>query len=76
LLLSLILYPLCTCLDDPYPTSLKQLYARLIAPLMDKLYLPVLGIVPYGVLHYLPFAALTDGRLCTVYPAEWQRALF
>ena len=44
-------------------TALQDLYAALIAPL--KAALPVktktLGIIPHGVLHYLPFAALTDG---------------
>jgi CHAT domain-containing protein/Tfp pilus assembly protein PilF len=48
-------------LDNPHPPSLKQLYGWLIAPLKDKLKTPVLGIIPHGVLHYLPFAALTDG---------------
>ncbi len=49
-------------LNDPYPASLKQLYSWLIAPLKDKLDTPVVGIIPHGVLHYLPFAALTDGQ--------------
>jgi CHAT domain-containing protein len=46
-----------------YPsTRAKNLYQRLIAP-----FAPVLGerdllIVPHGPLHYLPFAALHDGR--------------
>lgn len=49
-------------LDSPYPASLKQLYAWLIAPLKDKLKTPLVGIIPHGVLHYLPFAALTDSE--------------
>ena len=49
-------------LDDPHPGSLKQLYAWLISPIKDKLKTPFLGIVPHGILHYLPFAALTDGE--------------
>jgi CHAT domain-containing protein/tetratricopeptide (TPR) repeat protein len=49
-------------LDDSHPASLKQLHAWLIAPLKDKLNTPVLGFVPHGVLHYLPFSALTDGE--------------
>ena len=49
-------------LDDPYPASLKQLYTWLISPLKDKLKTPVIGIIPHGILHYLPFAALTDGE--------------
>jgi tetratricopeptide (TPR) repeat protein len=45
-----------------HPDSLKQLYTWLIAPLRDRLKTPVIGIVPHGALHYLPFAALTDGE--------------
>jgi tetratricopeptide (TPR) repeat protein/CHAT domain-containing protein len=48
-------------LDDTYPTNLKQLYSWLITPLKDRLKTPLVGIIPHGVLHYLPFAALTDG---------------
>jgi tetratricopeptide (TPR) repeat protein/CHAT domain-containing protein len=48
-------------LDNPHPASLKQLYGWLIAPVKDKLKTPVLGIIPHDVLHYLPFAALSDG---------------
>jgi CHAT domain-containing protein/tetratricopeptide (TPR) repeat protein len=49
-------------LDDPYPDSLRQLYEWLIAPLQASLTTPAIGIVPHGILHYLPFAALTDGE--------------
>ncbi len=49
-------------LEDPHPASLKQLYSWLITPLKDKLKTPAVGIIPHGVLHYLPFAALTDGQ--------------
>lgn len=49
-------------LDDPYPASLVQLHAWLIAPLQVHLTGPVLGIIPHSALHYLPFAALTDGQ--------------
>jgi tetratricopeptide (TPR) repeat protein len=45
-----------------HPDSLKQLYTWLITPLKDRLKTPVIGIVPHGALHYLPFAALTDGE--------------
>ena len=45
-----------------HPKSLVQLYDWLIAPVREYLHTPVLGIVPHGVLHYLPFAALTDGE--------------
>jgi len=48
--------------SDPYPSSLQQLHKWLIVPLEPHLSTPTLGIVPHGVLHYLPFAALTDGK--------------
>jgi CHAT domain-containing protein len=47
---------------DTHPASLQRLYEWLIAPLKPYLKTPALGIVPHGVLHYLPFAALTDGQ--------------
>jgi CHAT domain-containing protein/Tfp pilus assembly protein PilF len=40
----------------------KQLYGWLIAPLQLYLTTPMVGIVPHGILHYLPFAALADDR--------------
>jgi CHAT domain-containing protein/Tfp pilus assembly protein PilF len=49
-------------LGDPHPASLRQLHAWLIAPLRDKLKTPVIGLIPHNVLHYVPFAALTDGQ--------------
>ena len=49
-------------LDDPHPDSLQQLHEWLIAPLQPTLTTPTFGIVPHGVLHYLPFATLTDGE--------------
>jgi CHAT domain-containing protein/tetratricopeptide (TPR) repeat protein len=49
-------------LDDPHPASLQQLHTWLIAPIEDHLETSMVGIVPHGVLHYLPFAALTDGE--------------
>jgi len=49
-------------LDEEVPPSLKQLYKWLIAPLRSQLKTPLIGFVPYGVLHRLPFAALTDGK--------------
>jgi CHAT domain-containing protein/tetratricopeptide (TPR) repeat protein len=48
--------------DDPYPDTLQQLYQWLIFPLKPYLTTPKLGIIPSGNLHYLPFAALTDGK--------------
>jgi CHAT domain-containing protein len=47
--------------DSPLP-SLTKLYAWLIAPLKAHLKTPVVAIVPNGILNYLPFAALTDGK--------------
>ncbi|MCD4669790.1 MAG: tetratricopeptide repeat protein [Actinomycetia bacterium] len=49
-------------LDNQYPESLVQLYGWLITPLGDYLTTPHLEIIPHNVLHYLPFAALTDGE--------------
>ncbi|HKP37204.1 MAG TPA: tetratricopeptide repeat protein, partial [Pyrinomonadaceae bacterium] len=36
--------------------ALVQLYTRLIAPLRNDLQTPRVGIIPHGVLHYLPFS--------------------
>jgi CHAT domain-containing protein/Tfp pilus assembly protein PilF len=45
------------------PQSLQQLYAWLIAPLASQLTTPTVGIIPDGILNYLPFAALSpDGQ--------------
>jgi CHAT domain-containing protein len=52
------------------PASAVALYEALIAPLKEYLpsastepgMLPHLAIIPHNVLHYLPFAALTDGE--------------
>jgi CHAT domain-containing protein/lipopolysaccharide biosynthesis regulator YciM len=49
-------------LRDPRPQSLKQLYSLLIEPIKQHLKTPSVCIIPHGVLHYLPFAALTDGK--------------
>jgi CHAT domain-containing protein len=48
-------------LNELRPGSLAQLSDWLIVPLKQHIKTPLLGVVPYGVLHYLPFAALTDG---------------
>ena len=43
--------------------SLTQLYKWLIAPIRSELKTPLLAIAPFGILHDLPFAALTaDGK--------------
>jgi CHAT domain-containing protein/uncharacterized protein HemY len=49
-------------LRDPQPQSLKQLHAWLIAPIRQYLKTAEVVIVPHSLLHYVPFAALTDGR--------------
>jgi CHAT domain-containing protein/tetratricopeptide (TPR) repeat protein len=49
-------------LDDPYPDSLKKLYGWLVEPIKPYLSTKVIGIIPHGNLHHLPFAAITDGK--------------
>ncbi|MBE9117251.1 tetratricopeptide repeat protein [Lusitaniella coriacea LEGE 07157] len=49
-------------LNNPHPAELKQLHQWLIAPLLPYLKTSQLSIVPHSILHYLPFAALTDGQ--------------
>lgn len=48
--------------NNPHPQSLQKLYNWLVKPLNPYLKTSLVGIVPHGVLHYLPFAALTDGK--------------
>jgi CHAT domain-containing protein/Tfp pilus assembly protein PilF len=49
-------------LDNLHPKCLQELYQLLIAPLKCKIKTNCLAIALHGVLHYLPFAALTDGE--------------
>ncbi|AOX01695.1 hypothetical protein BJP34_21645 [Moorena producens PAL-8-15-08-1] len=49
-------------LDQPHPLELKNLHDWLIVPLQPHLNTTTISIVPHGILHYLPFAALTDGQ--------------
>lgn len=49
-------------LNDSGLESLKKLHDLLITPLKRHIRTPVIGVIPNGVLHYLPFAALTDGK--------------
>jgi CHAT domain-containing protein len=56
-----------TLLDFPskstIPPSLMSLHKCLIAPIKSKLKTARLAVIPYGVLHDVPFAALTpDGK--------------
>lgn len=49
-------------LRDPQPESLKQIHGWLIAPIRQYIKTTQVVIVPHGILHYVPFAALTDGH--------------
>jgi CHAT domain-containing protein/tetratricopeptide (TPR) repeat protein len=49
-------------LDDSHPQELQNLHDWLIKPLQPHLNTAKIAIVPHGILHYLPFAALTDGN--------------
>jgi CHAT domain-containing protein len=62
-------FPYLSHRDNLHPSELKQLHEWLIAPLKSELNTRKIGIVPHGILHYLPFAALTDGDryLCDDY---------
>lgn len=48
-------------LDDPHPNSLQKLYQWLIEPVKLYLNTRTIGVIPHNILHYVPFAALTDG---------------
>ena len=58
--------------DQPHPKPLRDLHGWLIAPLAEHISTPSVGIIPHQTLHYVPFAALTDGE--TYFGAE--RSLF
>jgi CHAT domain-containing protein/Flp pilus assembly protein TadD len=49
-------------LSNYHPECLRELYEWLIEPLKDCIKTNCLAIALHGVLHYLPFAALTDGE--------------
>ena len=49
-------------LNVAHPENAVALYNTLIAPLEEHLTTSHLTIIPHNVLHYLPFAALTDGE--------------
>jgi len=51
---------------EPPLAQLQRLSAMLVDPLRSKLNTPRLGIVPHGVLHLLPFAAVRGGA-----PTRW-----
>jgi CHAT domain-containing protein len=48
--------------SEAHPAAAVTLHGMLIAPLNKYLTTPHLAIVPHDVLHYLPFAALSDGE--------------
>lgn len=47
--------------EKPSTTTLKQLYDQLIGPVSPYLKTRTICIIPHRELHFLPFAALTDG---------------
>jgi CHAT domain-containing protein len=49
-------------LDQAYLPRAQALYRRLLAPILAQVHTPNLLVVAHGVLHYLPFVALHDGR--------------
>ena len=49
-------------LDESHPDTLQHLHQWLITPIQSDLTTSKLCIVPHNKLHYLPFAALTDGK--------------
>jgi CHAT domain-containing protein len=49
-------------IDEAHPEAAVKLYHWLIEPLKEHLDTPHLAIVPHNVMHYFPFAALTDGE--------------
>jgi len=48
-------------ITDQYPNNAVALYGELVEPLLPYINTINLMIVPHSELHYLPFAALTDG---------------
>jgi CHAT domain-containing protein/tetratricopeptide (TPR) repeat protein len=49
-------------LREPEPASLKQLGGWLIAPVRQYIKTARVCVIPHGILHQLPFAALYDGK--------------
>ena len=48
--------------SDDYVPLAKALHRRVFAPVAGRITTPKLIIVPHGVLHYLPFGALSSGQ--------------
>ncbi len=52
---------------EPVLQDLQQLHSWLITPIRTHIKPDnVVGIIPHSVLHYLPFAALSDGRMSSI----------
>ncbi len=49
--------------SENYASKARALYQRLFAPVAGQLTKPKLIIVPHGMLHYLPFGALSQERI-------------
>ncbi len=49
-------------LNNTHPLSLVELYEGLITPLLPQLNAVKIGIIPHQWLHFVPFAALSDGE--------------
>lgn len=48
--------------DNPHPRPLRNLYKWLVQPLEEHIHTQHVTIIPHQALHYVPFAALTDGK--------------
>ena len=48
--------------ENPHPLPLRSLYSWLVAPLCEHLHTQLVCIIPNLQLHYVPFAALTNGE--------------
>ncbi len=46
---------------SPIPRAFENVYETLITPVKPHLKTPRIGVIPHGLLHYIPFAALSDG---------------
>jgi CHAT domain-containing protein len=49
-------------MSEAHPATAVELHEMLIAPVAEHLTTDHLAIIPHDVLHYLPFAALSDGE--------------
>ena len=49
-------------INDAHPVELQKLYENLILSIQSELKTDKLVVIPHDILHYLPFAALSDGE--------------